>query len=150
MHCEKGLHNWCFTQCKKEVELKLEQDQANFEAGKKSYFKCTFLFQRCLSLVEFVPLNAKDQITNSIWATKNISQANFFCLRNVVFDILLEKDKKCFQEKVKDITVAKVLLHFVYDGVYASKEERVRVGGCLHITKIVSNLLGISKEITDN
>ena len=35
MHCEKGLHNWCFTQCKKEVELKLEQDQANFEAGKK-------------------------------------------------------------------------------------------------------------------
>ena len=78
MHCEKGLHNWCFTQCKKEVELKLEQDQANFEAGKKSYFKCTFLFQRCLSLVEFVALNAKDHTTNSIWATKNISQANFF------------------------------------------------------------------------
>ena len=95
-------------------------------------------------------MNAKDHTTNSIWATKNISQANFFRLRNVAFDILLEKVKKCFQEKVKDITVAKVLLHFVYDGVYASKEERVRVGGCLHITKNVSDLLGISKEITDN
>ena len=74
----------------------------------------------------------------------------FFRLRNVVFDILLEKVKKCFQEKVKDITVAKVLLHFVYDGVYASKEERIRGGGCLDITKNVSELLGLSNELTGN
>ena len=39
----------------------------------------------------------------------------------------------------------------VYDGVYASKEERIRGGGCLDIRKHVSDLLKLEEnELTGN
>ena len=37
--------------------------------------------------------------------------------------------------------LATILRHFVYDGVYASKQERIRGGGCLDIKKHVSEFL---------
>ena len=41
--------------------------------------------------------------------------------------------------------------HVVYDGVYASKEERIRGGGCLDIRKHVSELLKLGdNELTGN
>jgi hypothetical protein len=47
--------------------------------------------------------------------------------------------------------LATILRHFVYDGVYASKQERIRGGGCLDIKKHVSELLGLGEnEITGN
>lgn len=49
-----------------------------------------------------------------------------------------------------DTQLARILRHFVYDGVYASKEERVRGGGCLDLTKTVSELLGIPNELSGN
>ena len=47
-----------------------------------------------------------------------------------------------------DTQLARILRHFVYDGVYSSKEERINGGGCLDITKNVSQLLGLSNEIS--
>ena len=47
--------------------------------------------------------------------------------------------------------LATILRHFVYDGVYASPQERVRGGGSLDIKYHVSQLLGLSEnDITGN
>ena len=47
--------------------------------------------------------------------------------------------------------LARTLRHLVYDGVYASKEERVRGGGSLDLKKHVSDLLGLDDgELTGN
>ena len=39
--------------------------------------------------------------------------------------------------------LASVLVHFVYDGVYATKDERVSGGGCLELKNHVAELLGL-------
>ena len=39
--------------------------------------------------------------------------------------------------------LANVLVHFVYDGVYATKAERVAGGGCLELKLKVAELLGL-------
>ena len=39
--------------------------------------------------------------------------------------------------------LATMIIHFVYDGVYASKDERVRGGGSLELTKHVTESLGL-------
>ena len=47
--------------------------------------------------------------------------------------------------------LARILKHFVYDGVYASNEERIKGGGCLDIKKHVAEVLGLNDgEITGN
>ena len=47
--------------------------------------------------------------------------------------------------------LARILKHFVYDGVYASNEERIKGGGCLDIKKHVAEVLGLNAgEITGN
>ena len=40
--------------------------------------------------------------------------------------------------------LARILKHLVYDGVYASNEERVAGGGCLDLEKHVCELLGLN------
>ena len=42
--------------------------------------------------------------------------------------------------------LANRLRHFSYDGVYASKEERVAGGGCLSLVENVTEVLGLDKE----
>ena len=44
---------------------------------------------------------------------------------------------------VTKMKLSRILKHFVYDGVYASKEERVRGGGSLELTKHVTESLGL-------
>ena len=39
--------------------------------------------------------------------------------------------------------LASVLVHFVYDGVYATRDERVDGGGCLELKKKVAEILGL-------
>ena len=47
--------------------------------------------------------------------------------------------------------LSRILKHFVYDGVYADKEERVKGGGCLELKKHVAEVLGLDDEsITGN
>ena len=47
--------------------------------------------------------------------------------------------------------LARTLRHFVYDGVYASNNERIKGGGCLDIKKHVAELLCLGpNEITGN
>jgi hypothetical protein len=44
-----------------------------------------------------------------------------------------------------------IFTHLVYDGVYASKEDRIRGGGCLELRKYVSEILGLAdNELTGN
>jgi hypothetical protein len=105
-HCGIGLHGWCVDQYEKGTEQKLDHEQENFEAGKKVIINAIFCFQRSLSSEEFVALNAKDYFTNAqIRATRNDSKANFFRLRDIIFDIISEKTRKYFQENVKAIAV---------------------------------------------
>ena len=47
---------------------------------------------------------------------------------------------------VSETRLSKILKHLVYDGVYASQEERIRGGGYLDIRKHVSELLGLDKN----
>ena len=42
--------------------------------------------------------------------------------------------------------LASILKHLVYDGVYASPQERVRGGGSLDLRKHVSQLLGLDEN----
>ena len=52
---------------------------------------------------------------------------------------------------VTETKLAKIFKHLVYNGVYASQEERIRGGGCLDIKKHVSDLLGLNNfELTGN
>ena len=47
--------------------------------------------------------------------------------------------------------LSRVLKHFVYDGVYADKEERIAGGGSLELKKNVADILGLeSSSITGN
>ena len=157
---------------------------------------------------DFLGLNEKDlgsDIPNT--ATKNDSKAEYFKLRNVIFEHVSERTKTFFKEEVKHITVtldkvtvqrtsytviltfffykgkihivlnklarlstdeydadgtagmlintlvetlgvtrtrlASMLVHFVYDGVYATKDERVSGGGCLELKAKVAEQLGL-------
>ena len=38
-----------------------------------------------------------------------------------------------------------MLVHFTYDGVYATSEERIHGGGCLNLIKNVAGLLGLNE-----
>ena len=52
---------------------------------------------------------------------------------------------------ITETKLASIFTHLVYDGVYASKEERIRGGGCLDIRKHVSELLKLDdNELTGN
>ena len=214
-HNQLALHEWCVSKYESEKKEKLTYDQSNSEAGKRVIKNALYCFQNCLSAKNFVGLNVLNyshNLENPV--TKNDSEAEFFRLRNVIFDLLTEKTKKFFNE-VKDITVsldkvtvlrisytviityffyegkihvilnklqklgtldydgngtakmlisaltetlgvtetklAKIFKHLVYDGVYASQEERIRGGGCLDIKKHVSDLLGLNNfELTGN
>ena len=47
--------------------------------------------------------------------------------------------------------LSRILKHFIYDGVYADKEERVEGGGCLELKKHVAEALGLDDDsITGN
>ena len=41
--------------------------------------------------------------------------------------------------------LANILVHFVYDGVYALAEERVGGGGSLNLVRFVEDELGLEK-----
>ena len=114
-HCGLALHDWCVSKYKKELNEKVDHDEADKRAGKQIIRNALFCFLKSLSAEDFVALNAKDyESLIQTLATKNDSKAQFFRYRNIVFDILSEKTKKFFQD-IKDITVTldKVTVHRV-------------------------------------
>ena len=207
-HCQKPLHHWCLKKEQQDLKSKTVAEDLNMRAGEKVVRNALHCFKRGLGAEDFLALNDKDlgsDITNT--ATKNDSKAEFFKLRNVVFDLVSERTRQFFKENVNHITVtldkvtvqrisytviltfffyqgrihiilnklaklstdeydaegtaemlistlvetlgvtrsrlAVILIHFVYDGVYATKEERVSGGGCLELKKRVAELLGL-------
>mgnify|MGYP001167003868 FL=1 len=46
---------------------------------------------------------------------------------------------------VSETRLAMMLVHFTYDGVYATSEERIHGGGCLNLIKNVAALLGLNE-----
>ena len=64
---------------------------------------------------------------------------------NMVIDVL------CETLGVSRNRLATILTHLIYDGVYASPEERVSGGGCLDLKNNICKLLKIhSDNITGN
>ena len=52
---------------------------------------------------------------------------------------------------ITETKLASIFTHLVYDGVYASKEDRISGGGCLELKKYVSEILGLGdNELTGN
>jgi len=52
---------------------------------------------------------------------------------------------------ITETKLASIFTHLVYDGVYASKEDRICGGGCLELRKYVSEILGLAdNELTGN
>ena len=216
-HTEKPLHLWCIQEYQREVERKNIDDRRNDLAGRKIVRNALFCFTRSLGSGDFETLNLKDFLAEKDLgskmyniATRNDSRAEFFRLRNVIFELLTEKTKNFFKE-VKDIAVtldkvtvqrtsftvimtyffcsgkihvvlnklhklstkeydgvgtanmlistlcetlgvtrtklSQLLKHLVYDGVYASPEERVAGGGSLDLKNRVCEALGIGKSI---
>ena len=47
---------------------------------------------------------------------------------------------------VSMIKLAKILVHFIYDGVYANSEERTEGGGCLELRKYIEKALNLPKN----
>ena len=104
-HCVLESHKWCVKEYEKKKETKLTYEEANAAAGKIVISNALFCFKRSLSSKDFVAMNAKEQICHpETAATKNDSAAEFFKLRNVVFDVLSEKTVNFFQ-KIKSIAV---------------------------------------------
>ena len=207
-HLKNPIHVWCVLKDEKVKKSRAESDHVNAKAGEKVIRNALFCFKRGLGSEDFVALNEKDlgsDIKNT--ATKNDSRAEFFKLRNTVFELLSEKTRQFFKDKIKFITVtldkvtvqrtsytviltffffegkihvilnklvklatgdydaqgtaemvintltdtlgitrsklSTILVHFVYDGVYATKEERVYGGGSLELKHHVAESLGL-------
>ena len=207
-HCNTPLHVWCVSKEEQVRKNKATSDHANSRAGEKLIRNALYCFKRGLGSADFVGLNEKDLGSDIInTATKNDSKAEFFKLRNIIFELVSEKTRMFFKNNIKFISVtldkvtvqrtsytvmltffffrgkihvilnklvklttndydalgtaemvintltetlgvtrsklATMIIHFVYDGVYASKDERVRGGGSLELTKHVTESLGL-------
>jgi hypothetical protein len=180
---------------------------ASDKAGTMVVRNALLCLKKGWSSEDFVSLNEKDDLIEDIQsATKNDSAAEFFHLRNVIFEKVSDKVKNLMKTiKFLTVTLDKVtvqrtsftviltyffhggkihvvlnqlvklttedyeagtasmvvkclsetlglsltelglkLVHFVYDGVYATKEQRVSGGGCLSLIKHVATLLGLN------
>ena len=207
-HCELPLHEWCMKKEREEKKGKAENQDNNNRAGEKVIRNALYCLKRGLGAEDFLGLNEKDlgsDIPNT--ATKNDSKAQYFKLRNIIFELVSDRTKIFFKNHVNHITVtldkvtvqrtsytviltfffhqgkihiilnklatltteeydaagtaemlvqtlvetlgisrtrlASVLVHFVYDGVYATKAERVAGGGCLELKIKVAEILGL-------
>jgi hypothetical protein len=105
-HCEIELHDWCVEQYDNQKEEKLTYEESNAKAAKIVITNALLCFQRSYGARDFAAFNSKEQLLHpETAATKNDSEKEFFRLRNVVFDILSEKTRKFFKEKIKNIAV---------------------------------------------
>ena len=106
-HCEIPLHDWCVEKYLQEKDEKQDHDKANKLAGELVISNAILCLQRSFGAEDFVAMNAKDNFCNKnikYVATKNDSRAEFFKLRNVIFDIVSDKTKKFFED-IRDISV---------------------------------------------
>ena len=106
-HCEIPLHDWCVEKYLQEKDEKQDHDKANKLAGDLVISNAILCLQRSFGAEDFVAMNAKDNFCNKnikYVATKNDSRAEFFKLRNVIFDIVSDKTKKFFED-IRDISV---------------------------------------------
>ena len=111
-HLKSSLHKWCVQEYLKVAERKIAADRRNDLAGKKIVRNALFCFKQSLSSADFMALNMKDFLAEEDFgselfniATQNNSKAEFFRLRNVIFDVVTKETHKFFEENIKDIAV---------------------------------------------
>ena len=69
-----------------------------------------------------------------------------------MLDSILDTEQGCAETFIRShkkcyfLQLATMLVHFVYDGVYATKEERIHGGGSLELKKHVAESLGLDHE----
>ena len=105
-HIRHPLHVWCVTKQEKVKNSKAKIEAANVRSGEKVIRNALFCFKRGLGAADFVALNEKDvgsDIQNT--ATKNDSKAEYFKLRNTIFELVSEKTRIFFKNDIKFITV---------------------------------------------
>ena len=105
-HSEKPLHTWCVKKEQDEAKCKSENQDKNYRAGEKVVRNALYCLKRGLGAEDFLGLNEKDlgsDIPNT--ATKNDSKAQYFNLRNIVFELVSDKTKTFFKNHVNYITV---------------------------------------------
>lgn len=119
-HIENELHGWCVDEYEKSIENKKLTDRRNELVGKKIVRNAIYCFKQSLGSADFTLLNLKDflaerDIGSNQYniATKNDSRAEFFRLRNVIFDVVTVRTIKFF-EKIEDIAVTLDKVPFMY------------------------------------
>ena len=131
----------------KQSEEKVSIDQKNQYAANRIIRNAIICFKRSWSSEDFLALNEMNHlndidIENYVSATKNDSRANFFRLRNLIYDAFTGKIRSFF-EKVDDIAVTldKVTVQRVSYTVvmtYYFKEGKIhcilnKLQGALHV-----------------
>ena len=108
-HLKSSLHKWCVQEYLKVAERKIAADRRNDLAGKKIVRNALFCFKQSLSSADFMALNMKDFLAEEEFgselfniATQNNSKAEFFRLRNVIFDVVTKQTHK-FLKKISRI-----------------------------------------------
>ena len=109
-HNKNLLHKWCVKEHLKESEHKVSYDRKNEIAARIIIRNVLLCFKRDWGSVDFLALNevaflTQTDIASFLHATKNDSRAQFFRLRNVVFDVLAAKTKNFFSKDVENIAV---------------------------------------------
>ena len=95
-HNKNLLHKWCVKKHLRESEHKVSYDRKNEIAARMIIRNVLLCFKRDWGSVDFLALNevallTQTDIASFLHATKNDSRAQFFRLRNVVFDVLTAK-----------------------------------------------------------
>ena len=106
-HCQNPLHEWCVEKYLMDKNKKHDSEEENKMAGEQVITNALWCLQRSLGAEDFVALNAKDYFCKDNFkhvANRNDSKANFFRLRNIIFDIVSEKTKAFFEENPKKST----------------------------------------------
>ena len=141
-HLKSSLHKWCVQEYLKVAERKIAADRRNDLAGKKIVRNALFCFKQSLSSADFMALNMKDFLAEEEFgselfniATQNNSKAEFFRLRNVIFDVLTKETHKFFEENIKDIAVT-LDKGAKYLGIFSSCSLKIREK-CINFTQLV-------------
>ena len=106
-HESSELHTWCYFKSQQVKQNETNADNISEQAGMKIVRNAVLCFKEGWSSEDFQALNDKDNLTEEIsnkTATKNDSRAEFFSLRDTIFDKTKEKVHQLFK-KTKWFTV---------------------------------------------
>lgn len=94
------LHIWCCLQYEKSLFQTIEMKEKSDIAGKMIVRNAIFCLTKGFSAQDFVDLNVKDSLNMDLKekvATKNDSKAQFFFLRDIIYDKVSSKLKSLMQ-----------------------------------------------------